>query len=176
MPSARNVSFDGRPIEVAVTSPFLVLIDPAVLDGAREALQTLAGASEAEKAANARILASPMPIAVHRIAEFRPGFYRLSASDLEAVDDDARPDANVCATDTGAIIVVDVNKLADVARVLTWERYDLALQSPLGDDSAFLALVDELGGPFFGLLSSAEDTPFKGDGCYRLRSGAPVTI
>ena len=78
--------------------------------------------------------------------------------------------------DSAAIVAVDINKLHELARILTWERYDFALQSPLGDDSRFLAMVDELGGPFFGLLNATDGTSFDGDGSYRIREGAPVWV
>ena len=175
MRRATNVSFDGRPIEIVLNSPFLVLLDPLVLDGLREDFESLASLQPAERAVRVRDLPGPMRIGVHDIKGFRPGGYRVAASDLEVFDDEV-PDSGVCDVDSAAIVVVDIGKLDELARILTWERYDFALQSPLEDDSRFLALVDELGGPCFGLLNPAEGTAFDGDGSYKLREGAPFPV
>jgi hypothetical protein len=78
--------------------------------------------------------------------------------------------------DTGSLVVVDLDHLGALARILPWERYDHALQSPNGDDSRFMEICDELGGAYFGIISSDASTPFQGDGTYRLRKGAPHAV
>lgn len=170
-----NISFDGRPIEIVVNSAYLVLLDPLVLDGLRANLQSLAGCRPAERAGMLRNLPGPMRIGVHEITGFRPGNYRLAASDLEAFDEDNVSDDGVCDVDSGAIIIADIGKLDAIATILTRERYDYLLRSPLEDDSRYLALIDELGGPYFGLLNPADGTAFNGDGSYKLREGSPIT-
>src|SRR5208283_2800934 len=94
----------------------------------------------------------------------RPGLYRLSPEDFEErwsddVDEDDEDghveddesgndddrldfgghtaDDRIFDIDTGTLIVVDLDHLGALAKILPWERYDRALQSPTGDDSPF---------------------------------------
>jgi hypothetical protein len=197
-----NVSFDGQPIEFLVNAPFIVLIDPLVLDGWSKDFQSLP--SELEDRIEV-ILALPtsMQVGVQEIMGFRPGLYRLSPQDFEeawrdhsdADDEDGRIEDDgsdddlerltfavhvavdrIFDIETGSLIVVDLDHLGALARILPWERYDHALQSPRGDDSRFNEVCDELGGAFFGIIASAASTPFRGDGTYRLRKGAPHPV
>lgn len=57
-----------------------------------------------------------------------------------------------------------------VASVLTWERFDLALQAPVGDISPFTLMLAERSRPDFALLFADAETPFDGDGAYVLKS------
>ncbi len=113
-----------------------------------------------------------MKVGFHRIENFVPGTYQIANDDLEVVDGD-QGDVGAFDIDSGTLILVDLNYLARLAQILTWEKYDRTLQSPADDDSCWLRFIDELGGPFFGILWSDIDTRFRGDGTYRIRNGAP---
>ena len=75
--------------------------------------------------------------------------------------------------DTGVLIAVDIRYLPALAQVLTWERFDWLLQSPPDDRSRWDEIVREVGGPMFWFLDADIDSPFPGDGRYRLRPQAP---
>jgi len=197
-----NVSFDGQPIEFLVSAPFIALVDPLVLDGWSRDFQNLP--SELDGRIEFILsLPTSMHVGLQEIVGFRPGLYRLSHEDFEEAwsDDpdadeedepieDEEPDDEVdranfvghAADDrmfdieTGSLIVVDLDHLGALARILPWERYDHALQSPKGDDSKLKEMSDELGGAFFGIISADASTPFQGDGTYRLRKGAPHAV
>jgi len=166
----KNVSESRGPIEFQMSSPLLIAIDPLVLDGISAELQALPPSKLAATPEMIRALHGPMKLGIHRIEDFIPGKYRIANDDLEPVNGD-QEDVGVFDIDTGTLILVDLAYLAGLARILTWERYDDALQSD--DDSCWLSVVEELGGPFFGLLCGDISTLFKGDGSYRIRSGAP---
>jgi hypothetical protein len=197
-----NVSFDGQPIEFLVRAPFIVLVDPLVLDGWREDFQSLPP-DLADRIEFILSLPTSMHVGVQEIVGFKPGLYRLSHEDFEEVDCD-NPDGSdedgdlggqesgdavdqvdyaehaaddrIFDIDTGSLIVVDLDHLGALARILPWERYDHALQAPKGDYSRFNEVSDELGGAFFGIVSADASTPFQGDGTYRLRRGAPHPV
>jgi hypothetical protein len=169
---ARNVSDWKDAIQFQMSSPLLVSIDPLVLDGISPELQKLSPSEVAASPELIRGLQGPMKVGLHRIEGFVSGTYRIANDDLETVDSD-QGDVGAFDIDTGTLILVDLSYLARLAQILTWEKYDLALQSPVGDDSCWLRVVEELGGPFFGILFSDINTPFSGDGTYRIMSGAP---
>jgi len=169
---ARNVSGGRESIQLQISSPLLALIDPLVLDGISPELQKLSPSEVAANPELVRALQGPMKVGLHRIEDFVSGTYRIANDDIEAVVSD-QGDVGAFDIDSGTLILVDLSYLARLAQILTWEKYDLALQSPADDDSCWLRFIDELGGPFFGILWGDIDTPFRGDGTYRIRSGAP---
>jgi len=169
---ARNVSGGRESIQLQISSPLLALIDPLVLDGISPELQKLSPSEVAANPELVRALQGPMKVGLHRIEDFVSGTYRIANDDIEAVVSD-QGDVGAFDIDSGTLILVDLSYLARLAQILTWEKYDLALQSPADDDSCWLRFIDELGGPFFGILWGGIDTPFRGDGTYRIRSGAP---
>lgn len=172
---ASNVSLKGEAVRLQLTSPNVVLIDPLALDGLRDKLQALEGRSVTERRQLLASLSVPLRIAVREVKDFRPGFYRVSPYDFEdARGSGAHPD--VVDVDSGSMVIADLDHLARVAKVLTWARLDLALRGPVGDRTEFRKIEKELGGPFFAFLTSSSDSPFVGDGSYRLRAGAPVSI
>jgi hypothetical protein len=168
--AAKNVSDSRGPIELQMSSPFLISIDPLVLDGISAELQRLSPSEVAATPELIRALHGPMKVGIHRIEDFVRGKYRIANDDLEPISSD-QEDVRAFDIDSGTLILVDLAHLASLAKILTWESYDDALQSD--DDSCWLSFVDELGGPFFGVLSGDISTPFQGDGTYRIRSGAP---
>jgi hypothetical protein len=170
-----NVSDGRRSIELQMSSSLLVSIDPLVLDGLTAELQKLSPSEVAAHPELIRALPGPMKVGLHRVEDFVPGTYRVANDDVEAVNNN-RTDLDVFDIDTGTLILADLGYLPRLAQILTWERYDLALQSPVDDDSSWLRFAQELGGPFFGILWGDIDTPFKGDGSYRIKSGSPRLV
>ena len=171
MPKVANVSFDEQPIELTLTSPFVVLMDPLVLDGLRDRCREMEGKPLDQKEVILRSIPGYMRIGVFVIDAFQPGTYKLAASGVEPSDGDG----DACDVDSGAVVIVELDRLPDLARVFTWDRYDLALQSPIDDDSAWTQLSSDAGGTYWGLLNSVEGTAFNGDGSYRLSSQALVS-
>jgi hypothetical protein len=172
---ASNVSFDGQAVTLQLSCPYIVLIDPLALDGLRDQLQSLEGRTSTDQRALLEALSVPLRIGVHEVKDFRPGFFRVTLSDFEYVKGPAR-DPGIVEIDSGTMVLADLAHLASVARVLTWERYDRALQAPAGDDTPFHEMEAEVGGPFFAVLSGSADSPFKGDGAFRLLSTAPTIM
>lgn len=173
--TVKNVSDSGGPVEFQMSSSLLVLIDPLVLDGLSPKLQKLSLSEVGSNPELIRALPGPMKVGLHRVEAFVPGTYRIANEDLESADSN-QADVGVFEIDTGTLILVDLGCLPRLAQILTWERYDRALQSPVGDDSSWLRFTEELGGPFFGILRSDINTPFRGDGAYRIKSGAPRLV
>lgn len=174
MNDARNFSFSGEPIEFALSCPFVVLIDPIALDGLNAELQAISYSPLAERPKLIRLLPGFMRVGVEPIDRFHPGIYRLGNEDLEETDDQEA--AGTFDIDTGTVCVVDLNYLGPTAKTLTWQRYDNFLRSPTGDNSLWVEMTQEIGGFFFGMLSGDISTPFRGDGRYKLRSGAPHPV
>jgi hypothetical protein len=170
----KNVSDTIRPIEFQMSSSLLVLIDPLVLDGLSMELQRLVPSEVAANPGLIRALPGPMKVGLHRVADFAAGTYRISNDDLEGIGND-EADERVCDIDTGTLILADLSYLPALAGILTWERYDGALRSP-ADDDCWSRFTEELGGPFFGILWGDIDTPFQGDGTYRIKSEAPRLV
>jgi hypothetical protein len=167
--AAVHVSFDGSPVSMYLSSPFLVLVDPLALAGYAPELQRLRSRPVTERPAALSRLSPTLRIGVHEVEDFRPGPIQLRHADLERVAS-SRPDPRVVDVDSGTIVFVDLAYLPDVAAVFTWERYDRALQGPPGDFSAFKAMLPNSQRPAFALLSGSVDTAFKGDGAYRLKA------
>jgi hypothetical protein len=170
--TTKNVSDGRRAIEFQMSSSLLVLIDPLVLDGLSVQLQRLLPSELAAKPELIRTLPGPMKVGLHRVEDFVPGTYRIANNDVEVVNPD-QIDERAFDIDSGTLILADLSYLSRLAQILTWEKYDGALQSPAGDDSSWLRLTEEVGGPFFGILWGDVDTPFQGDGTYRIKSRAP---
>jgi hypothetical protein len=170
-----NVSFGSEPVKLQLSTPYIVSIDPLALDGLRDRLQLLEGRTPTEQRQLLKTLSVPLRIGLHEVKDFRPGLYSVSRNDFEAIEG-SEADERVVDVDSGTIVLADLAHLARVARVLTWERYDRALQAQPGDDSAFRTMERELGGPFFAIVTGSVDSSFQGDGAYRLRSASPRII
>jgi hypothetical protein len=171
--TTKNVSDGSGPIEFQTSSSLIVLIDPLVLDGLSPELHELSPSEVAATPDLIRALPGPMKVGLHRIEGLVPGTYRIANDDLESADSN-ETDLGVFDIDTGTLILVDLDYLPRLAKILTWERYDRALRGC--DDSTWLKFAEELGGPFFGILWGNIDTPFQGDGTYRIKSGAPRLV
>ncbi len=171
----QHVALDGGTVRFEVRSRYIVLIDPLALDGLASELMALSDASEQARLARIRYLgAEPLRIGVHDLGVARPGRYELSAASLEQAED-IPSDSSVVTVDSGVIVLVDLDAHPDVARALTWDRYDWWLQQPRDDHRVLHEITRDAGGPRFAILgSNADTTEFGGDGCYRLRGCALV--
>ena len=149
-------------------SNHIVLIDPLALDGLSQQLADAAALPEPERLSTLRALGDHgLRIGVQAV-DLTPAMYEVGPHAVEEADaEDADP--NVFDIDSGAVVLIDGDALAAVARALTWDRYDALLQAPVGDDSLLAAINAEVGGPRFAILSADADTPFTGDGAFRLR-------
>jgi hypothetical protein len=151
-------------VDLEVTSPWLVLIDPLALDLSQRALQAL---EELPETAQRQRLAAASPhlrIGVHEIDGFTPGRYRIDADDLVPT---AEQGSDIVDVDSGAIVMTGLDRLPKLAAVLTWERYDASLRA--NGEAVLRQVRAALGGPRFALLSGDASRPFAGDGAYRLR-------
>lgn len=164
-------SFEDEPAELQLNSSCVVLIDPLALDGLRDELMQIGEAPVEQQRGLLQKLWSALRIGLHDVADFRPGLYRVARSDFEKTEDKDKP--GVVEIDSGTVILADLSCLARLAQVLTWERYDEALQAPIGDNSRLEAIRAEVGGPFFVWISGDASTPFSGDGAFRLLPHAP---
>lgn len=176
--NASNWCFVSEPTIFYLESKYLVLIDPLVLDGLAEKLADLPDQQSTNPKESIAPLSRPnypMRIGLHEIDDFQPGHYQLGLNDFIAVDPD-EADSEVVDVDSGTIIAIDFTYLASLAKVLTWEQYDLALQSPIGDNSAFIEINNEVGGPFYAVLSGEISYSFRGDGSYKLKIGKPILL
>jgi len=174
MQPIRNFSFAGEPIELELACPHIVLIDPLALDGLSAELQTLSESSQSEIAEGLRDLSGGLRIGLASVGNFRPGRYKLGNEDLEESDNEIA--SSIADVDSGTICFVDLHHLGLTAKALTWGRYDSFLRSQVGDNSIWMEIVEEVGGPFFGMLSGDVATPFRGDGSYRLKPHAPHQV
>ncbi len=164
-----NASFGGQSARFDLRTPQVLLLDPLALDGLRDELIELATLAPDQQRERIRALGTQgLRLGFQDVPAFEPGSYELDVYAFEAVDADAA-DLGVFQTDSGTVVVIDVGALEPVARVLTWDRYDALLQTPLGDDSALEALNREVGGPCFAIVSADASVPFSGDGAFRLR-------
>jgi hypothetical protein len=175
MDKALNVRFDHQPIAFQLSSPYLIALDPLVLDGISGSLRKIGNDSLSQTRLGLAALNPMLKIGVIEVAPFQPGFYSLGMDDLELLMvTGSEPD--VFEVDTGAVVFVDLTYLIRLATAFTWERYDLGLQSPIGDSSAWLKLTEQVGGPYFGILFADADSSFSGDGTYRLRHCVPKQL
>ena len=171
MEVVRNFFFYGEPIEIELSGPHILLIDPLALDGLSADLQTLYEIPLSEILKRIRELSGGLRIGLAQVRDFCQGRYRLGNGDFEETDDEA--DTSVFDIDSGTVCVIDLNHLRSTAKALTWDRYDAFLQSQAGDNSIWITIMKEVGGPFFGMLNGDVSTPFRGDGSYRLKPNAP---
>lgn len=177
MSDIQHSSDNTESIEFLLETGLVVLIDPLALDGLEDTFdEQFANRLVADERA---VLSLPggLRVGVHRVPAFTPGRYGLSRADIEEIEpvnpDDGDDDPAVFDIDTGVLIAVDVRYLPALAQVLTWARFDWLLQSPLDDRSRWDEIVRDVGGPMFCILDADIDSPFPGDGRYRLRPQAP---
>jgi hypothetical protein len=142
------------------------------LDGLRDLFTPEFAARLSADPGQVRAIPGNLRVGIHRVAPFAPGIYSISPSGIEESDDPGGDDYGVFDIDTGNVVIVDVHHLPAVAKALTWERLDWALQAPLDDHSRWEAIARDAGGDVFGILFADGDSPFRGDGCYRLREDA----
>jgi hypothetical protein len=163
---------DGE-VSLRLDSGLVVLIDPLALDGLKDLFTHEFAARLAADPSLVRTVPGFLRVGIHRMNPFAPGSHRVSRLAIEQVDDaSSEEDDGIFDIDTGSVVLVDVHHLASVANALTWERYDWALQAPSDDTSRWAAIAREAGGDVFGILDAESDSPFPGDGRYRLRSDA----
>jgi hypothetical protein len=170
----QHSSENTESVEFLLETGLVVLIDPLALDGLRD---TFDAQFASRLVADERTVLSLPPglrVGVHRVPAFIPGRYCLSRADIEEIEPgDGDDDPAVFDIDTGTLIAADIRCLPVLAQVLTWERYDWLLQSPVDDRSRWDEIVREVGGTMFCILDADIDSPFPGDGRYRLRPQAP---
>lgn len=174
MQQVRNFSFRGEPIEFELSCPHMVLMDPLALDGLSAELQTISQAPRSEMLETIRALPSGLRLGLAEVSNFRSGVYRLGNEDLEEAAEENSP--SIFDIDSGTVCVVDLDHLGLTANALTWDRYDAFLRSQIGDNSIWTNIIEQVGGPFFGMLSGDVSTPFRGDGSYRLKANAPHPV
>jgi hypothetical protein len=162
-----NASFDGRPVRVQLESEHLVLIDPLALDGLSTQLAEV-GKAPSDRAALPAEGSWRATVCANSLAAPTPGIYEIGLDSFEAaVESDV--DAGVFDTESGTVIVIDGSALSAVALALTWDRFDRLLQAQAGDDSILLEINQAVGGPRFAIVSADAESPFSGDGAFRLR-------
>lgn len=178
-----NVSYDGSPVQVRLTSPLLACFDPVALDMLGDILRagTQLAIAELLERANANYPA----VACFTIPDFRPGLYKIDPRDIKKFGDEddgfdydeGEQDADDRATeylwaavDSGTLMFADVGHLPKLVTLLTWEQYDRSL----GDDSILPAIAEQLGGPYFAVVVSDSElgTQFDGDGTYTIPIGS----
>jgi hypothetical protein len=134
-------------VEFLLETGLVVLIDPLALDGLKD---TFDAQFTSRLVADERaVLSLPggLRVGVHRVPAFTPGRYCLSRADIQEIEPSKSDDAPaVFDIDTGTLIAVDVRYLPVLAQVLTWQRYDWLLQSPVDDRSRWDEIVRESGG------------------------------
>src|SRR2546430_17721997 len=114
---ASNVSFNGDPVDVELTSPYVVLIDPLALDGLRDRLQRASQLPPVEQRRLLQELSQPLRIGLHDVKDFRTGVYRVDLGGIERPDDP--PDPWIVDIDTGTTVLAALVHLGLDARVLT---------------------------------------------------------
>jgi hypothetical protein len=174
MQTVRNFSFRGEPIEFELSCPYIVLIDPLALDGVSAELRTVSELPPSEMQERIRDLSGGLRIGLTQVSSFRKGRYRLGNEDLE--EDDDETDSSIFDIDSGTVCVINLDHLGATAKSITWNRYDAFLRSQVGDNSIWIEMMSEIGGPFFGMLNGDVSTPFRGDGSYRLKPNTPRPV
>jgi len=173
MEPVRNFSSRGEPIEFELSCPSVLLIDPLALDGLSAELQTMSEVPLGDMPEMIRDLPGGLRIGLAQVSHFRIGRW-LGNDDLEETDDGTDP--SVFDIDSGRVCIVDLDHAGLTAKALTWDRYDAFLRSQVGDNSIWIDIVEEVGGPFFGMLNGDVSTPFRGDGSYRLKANTPHSM
>lgn len=158
-----------------LSSPDLVVLDPLALDAMSKDLRAIGKDSPALRRERLGAARGPLEIGLFRVEPFVAGQYEIGLNDLEAIDG-ATTEGQTFEIDTGAAVFLDAAYLAPVAAALTWDRYEQFMQSAVGDDSLWQSIIQEVGGPYFGLLIANADHAFNGDGSYRLRTGFPKLV
>ena len=174
MQIVRNFSFRGEPIEFELSGSSILLLDPLALDGLSADLQTMSEIPRNQIPERVRDLPGELRIGLTQMSDFRLGRYQLGNEDLEEADEEADP--SIFEIDSGTVCVVDLNHLGLTAKALSWDRYDAFLRSQAGDHSIWIDIVEEVGGPFFGMLHGDVSAPFRGDGSYRLKPNTPHPV
>ena len=169
-----NASFDGRPVRLQLESEHLVLIDPLALDGLSQQLAEVGKLPAAEQFSKLQALGEH-GLRIGARGGAAPGMYEIRLDSFEAADA-SDTDASVFEIDSGTVIVIDGGALTTVALALTWDRYDRLLQTPVGDNSILTEINQEVGGPRFAIVSADADSPFSGDGAFRLRPDGLVRV
>jgi hypothetical protein len=165
-----NASFDGRPVRFQLQSNPVVLIDPIALDGLSSQLAEAGEMPDSERFSKLQALADHgLRIGVQALVGAAPGIYEIGLDSFEAAEA-SDTDPSVFDIDTGTVIVIDGGALSAVARALTWDRYDVLLQTPVADDSILTEINGEVGGPRFAIVSADAESPFSGDGAFRLQA------
>jgi hypothetical protein len=121
-----------------------------------------------------RDLPVALRIGLAQVSHFRIGRYWLGNDDLEETDDQTDP--SVFDLDSKTVCIVDLDHVGLTARALIWDRYDAFLRSQMGDSSIWIDIVEQVSGPFFGMLNGDVSTPFRGDGSYRLKANTPHSM
>ena len=171
-----NSSFDGRAARIQLESRYVVLIDPLALDGLSDQLAQIGALPVSQQLPELQALAEHgLRIGVQEVEIAGPGLYQVGLDSFEAAGA-AQSDPGVFDIDTGTVILIDLHALSAVARAFTWDRYDALLQAPPDDDSMLAAINDEVGGPRFAIVSADADSPFTGDGAFRLRASGLVPL
>jgi hypothetical protein len=163
-----RMSFDGTPVTLHLESKYIVAIDPLALDGLSHELAELTNVDEAEQFKKLKALGE-FGLRIGLQAVESPGAYRLDNYSFE-YDDSDDDDPALFDVDSGTIVLIDLPALGAVARSLTWDRYDKFLQAEPDDYSIMEAVNLEVGGPRFVMIPGDGNTPFQGDGRYRLRA------
>jgi hypothetical protein len=156
-------------------SPFLIMADPAALEGLTSIINELPKQIDANASSIAAILndaGSGFQVYVHKISDFTKGIYEIKYDALVAAADNEAG----ATIDTGAMILFDFARIKDVLSVITWETYDFALQ--IADNSRFDTLTEKLGSCCYALMNGSADAAhcFTGDGKYRLKENTPIKI
>jgi hypothetical protein len=183
-----NVSFDGSPVQFRLDSPYLLGMDPLGLEMVRELTASLPiGGSENLAILLQRANANFPALSCYQVGDFQPGMYWLDPRDIRKFGDEddnfdyeggeeAESDsANLpesfpfVSVDSGSLIFADFVHFARLVDLLTWEKYDLALQGK----EVFEEIIEALGGPYFTLIQSGcvPGMEFDGDGSYTIKAG-----
>ena len=164
-----NISFDGRPVHILISSNRLILVDPLALDGLSEQLAGISPLSESEQIAQLHELGNyGLRIGLHRLKSHGPATYEVGLDKFEPAGDTSHP--GIFDIDSGTVVLIDAAALHLVARALSWDRYDQLCRIDGGNIAA--ELNREIGGPHFAVISGDARTPFAGDGSYQLGADA----
>ena len=175
---ARNVSFNGEPVEFLLAAPHVIVFDPLALDVLVDYPREDSPSPDGPSRAHSQQLHETCFAGFYKIASFRAGRYRFDLQGMERGDDEPRTGVEALkqfSIDSAAFIIADYSHLGDLTACFDWDKYDLALQAPVGDDSIFLAVNESLGGEYYAVVVSpgvGRGSVFEGDGTYILRERA----